>query len=498
MADAATEQQPAEPRPSPGPVEAEAVLSREEQKQEPLYTGRVQVYPKAISGRIRRIKWALLSLCLGVYYLAPWIRWDRGPGAPDQAILVDMPNRRAYFFWIEIWPQEVYYITGVLILGALALFLATSIGGRVWCGYTCPQTVWTDLFMWVERVIEGNRGARIRLDKASMSGAKIAKKSLKHVAWLFIAFATGGAWIMYYKDAPTLVSEFFVGESSLPVYFFTGLFTATTYLLAGWAREQVCTYMCPWPRFQAALLDEDSLVVTYRTWRGEPRAPHRKGDSWEGRGDCIDCKLCVAVCPTGIDIRDGLQLECIGCGLCVDACDSVMDRVGRPRGLIAFDTDRNRISCSSGGPAQKPKLFRLRTILYLILIGAIGLFMLSLLTFRSDLEVNVLHDRNPLFVTLSDGSIRNGYTIKILNKERSARRFTLAVEGLEGAAISVLGGEEATAPSLSAKPDTVATYRAFVLLPSGLLSGKLKEISFVLTDQESGVTARHESVFRGP
>ena len=497
MAEAATQTQPAAPSQPPA-AEAEAVLSREEQKRESLYAGRVEVYPKAISGPVRRIKWALLCLCLGVYYLAPWIRWDRGPGAPDQAILVDMPNRRAYFFWIEIWPQEVYYLAGILILGALALFLATSIGGRVWCGYTCPQTVWTDLFMWVERVIEGDRGARIRLDKAPMSGAKLAKKSMKHAAWLFIAFATGGAWIMYYKDAPTLVSEFFVGESSLPVYFFTGLFTMTTYLLAGWAREQVCTYMCPWPRFQAALLDEDSLVVTYRAWRGEPRGPHRKNETWEGRGDCIDCKLCVAVCPTGIDIRDGLQLECIGCGLCVDACNSVMDRVGRPQGLIAFDTDRNRISCSSGGPAQKPKLFRLRTILYLVLISAIGLFMLSLLTFRSDLDVNVLHDRNPLFVTLSDGSIRNGYTIKILNKERSDRRFTLAVEGLEGATITVIGAEDETPPSLSAKPDAVATYRAFVLLPSGSLSDKAMEIGFVLTDQESGATARHPSVFRGP
>ena len=497
MAETATQQQPVkEPRAQTPP--REDVLSREEQKQAPLYTGRVQVYPKAVNGRIRRIKWALVCFCLGIYYLAPWIRWDRGPGAPDQAILVDMPNRRAYFFWIEIWPQEVYYLTGILVLGALALFLATSIGGRVWCGYACPQTVWTDLYMWVERLIEGDRGARIRLDKAPMSGAKLAKKSLKHAAWLLIGFVTGGAWIMYYKDAPTLVSEFFVGESSAPVYFFTGLFTATTYLLAGWAREQVCTYMCPWPRFQASLLDEDSLVVTYRSWRGEPRGPHRKGQSWEGRGDCIDCKLCVAVCPTGIDIRDGLQLECIGCGLCVDACDTVMKRIDRPAGLIAFDTDRNRIACSSGGSPQASKLFRIRTILYLVLIGAIGLFMLSLLTFRSDLDVNVLHDRNPLFVTLSDGSIRNGYTIKILNKDRSDRSFSLAVEGLEGAAISVIGAEGGTDPLVTAKPDTVATYRAFVQISGAALTAQVQDIHFLLTDLESGATARHESVFRGP
>ena len=293
-------------------VATEEVLSREEQKREPLYAGRVKVHPKSVRGRIRRIKWAALSLFLGVYYLAPWLRWDRGPGVPDQALLIDLPARRAYFFWIEIWPQEIYYIAVLLIMGAFGLFLATSIGGRVWCGYACPQTVWTDLFMWVERQIEGDRAARLKLDKAPLSAGKVGKKVLKHACWLFIAFATGGAWIMYFKDAPTLATEYFVGESSFSVYFFTGLFTTTTYLLAGWAREQVCTYMCPWPRFQAALLDEDSLVVTYREWRGEPRGKYRKGENWEGRGDCIDCKQCVAVCPTGIDIRDGLQLECIG------------------------------------------------------------------------------------------------------------------------------------------------------------------------------------------
>ena len=486
--------------PAESVVATEEVLSREEQKAEPLYAGRVWVYPKDVKGRIRQIKWAVLTLLLGIYYLAPWIRWDRGPGAPDQAILVDMPNRRAYFFWIEIWPQEVYYLTGVLLLGAFGLFLATAIGGRVWCGFTCPQTVWTDLYMWVERKIEGDRGDRIRLDKMPWSADKLTKKSLKHGAWLLIAFVTGGAWIMYYKDAPTLVSEFFVGESSMPVYFFTGLFTATTYLLAGWAREQVCTYMCPWPRFQAALLDEDSLVVTYRDWRGEPRKPFRKSDDWEERADCIDCKQCVAVCPTGIDIRDGLQLECIGCGLCVDACDTVMDRIGRPRGLIAFDTERNHIACGAGGERRPIKIVRARTILYVVLISAIGLFMLSLLAFRSDLDVNVLHDRNPLFVTLSDGSIRNSYTVKVLNKARADRRFALGVEGLDGVTLSVLGVDETSgeAPVLTAEPDTVATYRVTVSVPPEQLDESAEDLAFTLTDLANGTRASHDSVFRGP
>ena len=284
----------------------------------------------------------------------PWLRWERGPGVPDQAVLIDMPGRRAYFFWIEIWPQEIYYLTALLILAAFGLFLVTSIGGRVWCGFTCPQTVWTDLFMWVERLIEGDRGARIRLDKAPLNRAKVAKKGLKHGAWLLIAAATGGAWIMYFNDAPTVTRAILTGEASFAVYFFFGLFTATTYLLAGWAREQVCTYMCPWPRFQAALLDEESYVVTYQKWRGEPRGPHRKGQDWQGRGDCIACNQCVAVCPMGIDIRDGLQLECIGCGLCVDACNDVMRRVDRPLDLIALSTERNQADLAAGRADHAP------------------------------------------------------------------------------------------------------------------------------------------------
>lgn len=481
-------------------VATEDVLSREEQKREPLYAGRVKVYPKSVQGPIRRIKWGVLIVLLGIYYLAPWLRWDRGPGAPDQALLIDLPGRRAYFFWIEIWPQEIYYIAVIMILAAFALFLVTSVGGRVWCGFTCPQTVWTDLFMQVERWIEGDRGARIRLDKSSMSARKAGRKVLKHAAWLLIAFATGGAWIMYFKDTPTLVGEFFTGESSFSVYFFTALFTATTYLLAGWAREQVCTYMCPWPRFQAALLDEDSLVVTYRTWRGEPRGRYRKGESWEGRGDCIDCKQCVAVCPTGIDIRDGLQLECIGCGLCVDACNDVMTRIGRPQGLIAFDTERNRLAHDEGRDSQPVKLIRLRTLVYVAILAVVAAGFLATVAARSDLDVNVLHDRNPLFVKLSDGSIRNGYTLKILNKSRDARQFDLTVAEPAGATVQIVGLAPAqdAAPTLEAAPDNVATYQAYVRLPAAEGAAASQPLVFRLSDRASGQSVRYESIFRGP
>ncbi len=482
-------------------VATEDVLSRKEQREAPLYAGRIKVHPKTVSGPVRRVKWAVLIALLGLYYLAPWLRWDRGPGVPDQAFLVDVVGRRLYFAWIEIWPQELYYMAGLLMIAAFGLFLATSIGGRVWCGFTCPQTVWTDLFMWIERLIEGDRNARIRLDKQPMSVGKLGKRLLKHATWLVISLLTGGAWIMYFNDAPTVVVAFFTGEAGVGVYFFTGLFTATTYLLGGLAREQVCTYMCPWPRFQAALLDEDSLVVTYQKWRGEPRGKHKKGQSWDGRGDCIDCKQCVAVCPTGIDIRDGIQLECIGCGLCIDACNDVMAKVERPRNLISFDTERRQIALNAGQEAAPPRVVRPRLFIYLALILGIGAALLAGLAIRSTLDITVLHDRNPLFVTLSDGSIRNGYTIKILNKSQDARSFALTLEAPEGASLSAIGPTTDTGGGpvmYTIQPDTVTGHQVFVQMPRGLLDSDVMDIAFILTDTEDGESVRYVSSFRGP
>jgi cytochrome c oxidase accessory protein FixG len=478
-----------------GVVADEPARSRREHRAEPLYAGRIRVYAKAVSGRMRRLKTAVLILLLGIYYAAPWLRWDRGPGVPDQALLIDLPARRAYFFGLEIWPQQVYYLTAILILAALGLFLASSLFGRVWCGFTCPQTVWTDLFMMVERWIEGDRNARMRLDKSPASAGKIAKKLAKHGAWLVIALFTGGAWVMYFTDAPTLVRNFFVGGASTTAYFFVGLFTFTTYLLAGWAREQVCIYMCPWPRIQGAMVDEDTLVVSYEGWRGEPRGKHKAGTGWEGRGHCIDCTACVAACPMGIDIRDGYQLECIGCGLCIDACDRVMEKVGLPPKLIAFDTERNREAKLAGRSAPWRPI-RPRTIAYAGLLLAAGVGLVLSLLLRSDLDINVLPDRAPLFVRLSDGRIQNAYTVKILNMQRAERRFTLAVEGAENAHVSVVGA--AADGSLAARPDQVATYRVLVNLPPASLDGETTPIAFRLTDSATGVEARHDTVFKGP
>lgn len=478
-------------------MQVEDALSRAEQRASPLYAGRVEVYAKAIKGQFRTIKWVGLVVLLGIYYLTPWIRWDRGPGAPSQAVLADIDGGKLYFFGIEIWPQEVYFLTGILIMAAFGLFLATSLFGRLWCGFACPQTVWTDLFMQVERWIEGDRAERMRFDKAPWTPAKWRKRIAKHAAWLLIAFLTGGAWIMYFRDAPTVVGEFFTGQAGLTVYFFTALFTATTYVLAGMAREQVCTYMCPWPRIQGALVDRDTLAVTYAGWRGEPRGKYRKGQSFEGRGDCIDCKQCVAVCPMGIDIRDGFQLECIGCGLCIDACDDVMVKIGRPPKLIAYDSERNQELLA----AQQPPLYRLvrpRTLLYAAVLAVVSLAMLTVLTLRATVDVNILPDRNPLFVTMADGSIRNGYVIRVMNKAHQEKTYALSAKGVDGI-LSVLGQDgRGEAVKLVAPPDGVATYHVFLQLPRAAVTSELSDLTFVLEDTDTEQATEFRSVFRGP
>lgn len=466
---------------------------------QPLYANRVKIQARKISGFWRTVKWWVLGLLLALYYIGPWIRWDRGPGAPDQALLIDMPGRRAYFFGLEIWPQEVYYLTGLLILGAIGLFLATALFGRVWCGFTCPQTVWTDLFMWVERLIEGDRNARIRLDKQPLNADKVLRKTLKHAAWLLIALATGGVWILYFNDAPSTIVAFVRGEAGAAVYGFTLLFTATTYLLAGWAREQVCIYMCPWPRFQSAMFDEDSLIVTYEAWRGEPRGGARKEQSFEGRGHCVDCGMCWQVCPTGVDIRKGQQMACIGCGLCIDACNSIMDRFGLPRELITYDSISNQVARETGAPTRL-RLIRPRTIAYAVLLVFVAIVMAYSLLNRDRVDVNVIADRQPLFVRLSDGSIRNGFTVKILNMEREAKTFELSVVGLDGATMDIVGWPTSglTTAMLPVAPDSIGSFKIYVKMDANRLAGQSTDFVFAVTDQATGNTAGHGSVFFGP
>jgi len=477
-----------------GVVRSDAVASNSAANRK-FYKSRVPIYPKLVQGTFRKIKWIVMAITLGIYYLVPWIRWDRGPVAPHQAVLVDLAHERFYFFFIEIWPQEVYYITGLLILSSVALFLATALFGRLWCGYTCPQTVWTDLFIYVENLIEGDRSARIRLAAAPWTAGKVLKRTAKHAIWIVIALATGGAWVFYFTDAPTLAHQLADGSASIAIYATIAALTFSTYSLGGLMREQVCTYMCPWPRIQAAMTDRDALSVTYRTDRGEPRGAYRKGEPWESRGSCIDCNQCVAACPMGIDIRDGLQLECINCALCIDACDDVMVRIGQPKGLIAYDTDAN-VERRLKGKKARFRFIRPRTVFYAAVLAVVSAIMVVGLSTRRTVDLDVLRDRNPNFVTLADGAIRNAYTLKLMNRFGAPRDFVLSVSAVNAQRINVIGVDNASPPvRLAVEGDKVRSLRVLVTVARKDLHGGSQPINFALTDTASGEKRSVDTVF---
>lgn len=467
--------------------------------EQPLYVSHRKIYPQSVTGFFRTLKWRVSWLLLGIYFVTPWLRWERGPDSPDQAVLLDIDGRRAYFFSLEIWPQEIYYLTGLLIFGAVALFTATALAGRVWCGFTCPQTVWIDLFMWVGHVIEGDRNKRIKLGKAPWSLEKVAKKVLKHSIWLAISLFTALTFVLYFVNAPAGVADILSGRSGQWVNTTVLVLTASTYIFAGWLREQVCIYMCPWMNFQVSMIDEESLVVTYEEWRGEPRGNAKAGQSFEERGHCVDCNKCVLVCPTGIDIRKGHQAACIGCALCIDACDSVMDKFNLPRGLIRYDSECNLVARSKGQPT-KIRLLRPRIIAYGAILVLIVGFMVFNLAARNTLEINIQADRAPLFVRLSDGGIRNGYTFKILNMEHRVRNFTLGAHGIKGATVRVIGhgAGEADSVDLTVGADRVGTFRVFITAGRGGLTAKATPVTFQLKDKESGQVFSHDSRVRGP
>ena len=490
-------------------AEPEATTLRHEPHEPPrqqlptkLFEKRTKVHNKRIDGPFRRFKWFVMFVTLAIYYGTPWIRWDRGPYAPDQAVLVDLANRRFYMFGIEIWPHEFYYVAGLLIMAALGLFLVTSAVGRAWCGYACPQTVWTDLFQHVDRFVDGDRNARMRLDAAPMGPKKFAKRSFKYTIYLVISFWTGGAWIMYFADAPTLVRDFWAGEAAPAAYITVAILTLTTFTLGGFMREQVCIYMCPWPRIQTAMMDEKSLLVTYKDWRGEPRGSVKKAEKNPGKfGDCIECLQCVAVCPTGIDIREGPQVGCITCGLCIDACDKVMADVGRPRGLIDYATLEDCEKEANGEPTRSPwrALLRPRTLAYFLIWGSIGFAMLFALGVRNHVGLSVSPDRNPPYILMSDGSVRNSYTLKLRNMESRPREMEIAVEGLPGALMwtDTIGRDDAARTQVKTVPaDQVLSVRAYVVAPEGTST---QDFSFSVTSRdEQQETATTETRFDTP
>ena len=465
----------------------------------PLYAAREPVFPKRIKGSFRTLKWVLMTVMLGVYYITPWIRWDRGPALPDQAVLVDLANRRFFFFMIEIWPHEFYFVAGLLIMAGLGLFLFTSAAGRIWCGYACPQTVWTDLFVLVERWVEGDRNNRIRLYRQKWDAEKIRKRVTKWTLWLLIGLATGGAWVFYFTDAPTLLMNLLHGSASAAAYITIAVATATTFAFGGFAREQICIYACPWPRIQAAMMDEDTITIAYREWRGEPRG--KPGVA--GNGDCIDCQACFNVCPMGIDIRNGQQLECITCGLCIDACNEMMDKIGKPRGLIGYMALKDETNERAGKPVINvwKHILRPRTLLYFVLWGGFGVGLVVLLFLRSPIDFNVTPSRDPLYVVQGDGSIRNIYTLRLRNKhgEDTTYRISVTSEDREGHAPLKLSLEGQPGDTVTAPADQLYTQRLYIEAPAGSKMARedRSEIRIWVEDVKGTDRAAAEAVFNG-
>jgi cytochrome c oxidase accessory protein FixG len=383
------------------------------------YHAHQKVYPRGVSGRFARYRALAAWALLGLYYVIPWLRWNG-----RQAVLFDLPARKFYVFGGVFWPQDFIFLTALLIIAALSLFFFTAVAGRLWCGYACPQTVWTEVFLWIERRVEGGRGERMKLDRAGWSAGKLARKAAKQSLWIAVGSWTGVTFVGFFTPIGPLVSDALSLSLGTAETFWVLFYGFATYGNAGFLREQVCKYMCPYARFQSAMFDRDTLVITYDAKRGEPRGPRRRGVSLEGAGlgSCVDCTWCVQVCPTGIDIRHGLQNECIACAACIDACDSVMDKMGYPRGLIRYATQRSL----EGGRARmlRPRVVAYAALLVLLIAG----FIVGL-ALRRPVAVDVIRDRNTLYRLLDDGRVENVFNVKILNKSEVGHRFRLTVVG---------------------------------------------------------------------
>ncbi len=446
-----------------------------------LYAKREPIYTRAFTGIFRNIRIISGLFLFAVFLGTVWLQWGE-----RQAVWWNLPERKFYIFGATFWPQDFMLLSWLLIICAFGLFFITVFAGRVWCGYTCPQSVWTWIFMWCEKVTEGDRNARMKLDKAPMSANKLIRKTIKHLMWASIGFITGLTFVGYFSPIRELPLDLITGAADGWAYFWVGFFTLLTYLNAGWLREQVCIHMCPYSRFQSVMFDKDTLIVSYDPERGENRGPRKKGSDYkaQGLGDCIDCKLCVHVCPTGIDIRDGLQIACIGCAACIDACDDVMLKVGYPKGLVSYTTEHNL----SG---QKTKLIRPRLIGYatalLVMSSLFGYTVMN----RNLVEFNVLKDRTS-YRENQEGRIENVYTIKIMNKDQKDHVYIIEASGLEGLTlegennIKVAAGEILSTPvSISVDPED---------LPSSANKIEFK----VHSEDDNSIKRTTDSRFLGP
>lgn len=448
-----------------------------------LYKKHEKIYPKWVTGLYAKLRILSVFVLLGLYFGFPWIEWGG-----RQAVWFDLPSRKFYYFGITFWPQDFFYLAGLLITLALILFLFTALAGRLWCGYSCPQTVWTEVYLWIEHWLEGDRNKRIKFDKQPMNFHKFRVKSLKHLLWLLIAFLTGFTFVGYFIPIKELSVSLFALELSGWALFWVVFFTFATYANAGWMREQVCTYMCPYARFQSAMFDKDTLIISYDSERGDPKGSRRRGEDPKAKqlGDCVDCSLCVQVCPTGIDIRDGLQYQCIGCAACVDVCDSVMDKMGYAPGLVRYTTEHALEQAST-------KVVRPRIIVYAIVVTAIVSLMAYFLWVRIPLELDIIRDRSLLYHESVDGDIQNLYQLRIINMDQKSHRYRLSLAGLDGGKILGVNSE------IVAEPGEVLDLPIRVQVAPGILDKRMNKIFFTLESLDHGhVYEREESRFIGP
>lgn len=383
------------------------------------YVAADKIYPRDVSGRHARLRITASIVLLGLFYVLPWIKWN-----DRQAVLFDLPARKFYVFGLVMWPQDFIYLTGLLVAAAFSLFFFTALGGRLWCGYACPQTVWTEVFLWWERLCEGDRSARMRLDRAPWSACKLARKSAKQGGWVLLSLWTGVTFVGFFTPIGDLLHDVRTHSAGGWETFWALFYGFATWGNAGHLREQVCKYMCPYARFQSAMFDRDTLVITYDMARGEPRGPRRRGARVAPgtAGACVDCSWCVQVCPTGIDIRDGLQYECIACAACIDACDAVMDKTGQPRGLIRYTTQNSL-------DGLRTRILRPRIVVYGALLALLAAALAVALIRRAPIGIEVLRDRNVMYRVLQDGRIENVYHLKLLNKTEQAHELDIRVRG---------------------------------------------------------------------
>jgi cytochrome c oxidase accessory protein FixG len=404
------------------PVKSTSGASLDEQVAQSLYAQRERVYPREVHGLFATMRVLAVVVLLGLFYGVPWLHWDG-----QQLLLFDLPARQFHIFGLTLFPQDFIFLSAILIISALTLFFFTALAGRLWCGYACPQTVWTEVFLWIERKVEGDRRRQMKLDKSPWTGRKVAIKAIKHGIWILFSLWTGFTFVGYFTPVLDLGARIMTLELGPWETFWILFYGFATYGNAGWMREQVCIYMCPYARFQSAMFDKDTLVISYDPGRGEPRGARKRSTDHKGAGlgDCIDCTMCVQVCPTGIDIRAGLQHQCIACAACVDACDRVMDQMGYDKGLIRYTTE-NALS------GQRPRILRPRVIAYAVVLLALAAAVGVGLASRTPLALDVIRDRNALYRETHEGLVENVYTLKLINMDGKDHRYEIAVSGIDG------------------------------------------------------------------